>query len=97
MEIVPGKMAEYYEIVAKEAVPLYPKMGLKAVASWHNYTGNMNQTYALFAFNDLAEMQKSREAQRQNKDYQKVQVRLNAMRTNQIQTLLEPNAWSPMK
>ncbi len=95
--LVPGKMAEYGEIMVKETVPLYPKMGMKLVASWHGYTGNVNETYSLFVYNDLAEYQKVREAQSQNKDYQKVQVKLNAIRISQTQMILEPNAWSPMK
>jgi hypothetical protein len=95
--VVPGKMAEYGDIIAKEAAPLWLKMGMKNVGSWRAYTGNVNQTYTLFVFNDLADFQKSREAQSQNKDYQKVQVKLNAMRVNQTNTILEPNAWSPMK
>jgi hypothetical protein len=97
IEVVAGKMSEYQEIIAKEAVPLYPKMGMKLIASWHGYTGNMNKSYTLFAFDDLASLQKSREAQQQNKDYQKLQVRLNAFRVNMNQTILEPNSWSPMK
>jgi len=95
--LVPGKMAESQEIIAKEAVPLYPKMGMKLVASWHGYTGNMNESYTLFVFDDLAALQKSREAQQQNKDYQRVQTKLNALRVSMTQTILEPNAWSPMK
>lgn len=31
--LVPGKMAEYEEIMAKERVPLYLKLGMKVVAS----------------------------------------------------------------
>jgi len=97
MVIVPGKMAEYGEIIAKEAVPLYPEIGMKLVASWRGYTGNMNENYSLFVFNDLAAYQKAREAQQKNKDYQKVNAKLNTLRVSQISTILEPNAWSPMK
>jgi hypothetical protein len=97
MEVIPGKMAEYQEIITKEVVPLYTKMGMKEVGSWHSYTGNMNKSYALFVFDDLAALQKSREAQAQNKEYQKIQVRLNALRVSNVQTILEPNSWSPMK
>jgi len=78
-------------------VPLFPKMGMKLVASWHGYTGNMNETYTLFVYNDLADVQKAREAQRQNKDYQKVSAKLNALRISQTNTILEANPWSPMK
>jgi hypothetical protein len=96
-EIIPGKMAEYGDIVAKESVPLYPKLGMKQVAAWHAYTGNVNNTYALFAFNDLADFQKSREAQQKNKEYQRVQAKLNLIRVSSTYTILEPNSWSPMK
>jgi hypothetical protein len=95
--LTPGKMAEYGEIVAKEAVPLYAKLGMKLVASWHGYTGNMNESYTLFAYNDLAEYQKVVAARQKNADFQKVQAKLNALRVTQVSTLLEPNAWSPMK
>jgi hypothetical protein len=90
-------MAEYGEIVSKESVPLYPKLGMKQVAAWHAYTGNVNMTYALFAFNDLADFQKSREMQQQSKEYQRVQAKLNSLRLSSTYTILEPNAWSPMK
>jgi hypothetical protein len=90
-------MAEAAEIASKELVPLYPKMGMKLVASWHGYTGNMNEMYTLFVFNDLADFQKARVAQSKDKDYQKVAAKLNALRVSQTNTILEPNAWSPMK
>jgi hypothetical protein len=95
--IIPGKMAEYYEIVTKELNPLYSKLGMKLAGSFHPYTGNMNEIYALYAFNDLADYQKVREAQRQSKEMQIVSAKLNALRTSQISTILEPNPWSPMK
>lgn len=95
--VIPGKMAEYGEIASKELMPLYPKLGMKLVASWHAYTGNINENYSLYVFDDLAAYQKTREAQRQSNDYQKVSAKLNALRISQTRTILEPNAWSPMK
>jgi len=70
---------------------------MKLVASWHGYTGNVNEVYLLFVYNDLAEFQKMREAQRKDADYQRNGVKVNALITRQTRTLLEPNAWSPMK
>jgi hypothetical protein len=96
-EITPGKIAEFQDIVARELVPLYPKVGMKLVASWHSYTGNVNEAIALYAFNDMAEFQKSMEMQRQNSDYQRVSAKMNTLRVSQARTILEPNAWSPMK
>jgi hypothetical protein len=95
--IAPGKMGEYTEICDKELAPLFPKIGQKLVASWRGYTGNVNEFYTLFAFNDLANFQKAREAQDKSAEYQKVSAKLNALRISLTSTILEPNAWSPMK
>jgi hypothetical protein len=51
----------------------------------------------MYAFDDLAAFQKAREAQQKNKDYQIVAAKLSALRVSQTLTVLEPNAWSPMK
>jgi hypothetical protein len=95
--LVPGKMAEYWDIAQKELHPLYPKLGMKSVGSFHAYTGNMNQTYTLYVFNDLAAVQQVREAQRQSEEYRNVSAKMNALRISMTTTLLEPNPWSPMK
>lgn len=96
-DIAPGKMAEWEEIFTKESMPIFTKLGMKLVGSWHGYTGNVNEMYLLFVYNDLSEFQKMREAQRKNADYQRVSAKLSAFVTRQTRTLLEPNAWSPMK
>jgi hypothetical protein len=70
---------------------------MKLVGSWQAYTGNLNQRHNLFAFDDLAVLQKAREAGQKNNDFQRVGAKLNALRVSQTVTLLEPNAWSPMK
>ncbi len=96
-ELVPGKMAEWLEIAAKEMVPIYARLGIKSVASWHGYTGNMNEMYSLYVFDDLADLQKSEVQRRQDKDARRIAAKLNALRVSQTRTILEPNAWSPMK
>ena len=96
-EVVPGKMAERTEIAGKEMVPLFPKLGMKQVASWHSITGNVNETYSLYEYKDLAEYQKVLEARNKNKAYQAASAKLNAVQVKQTTTILEPNAWSPMK
>jgi hypothetical protein len=95
--IIPGKTSEFHEIVSKELEPLYPKLGMKLVGSWHAYTGNMNEHWGLYVYDDLAAYQKVRETQRKSKAYQNVAAKLNALRISQTSTILEPNAWSPMK
>jgi hypothetical protein len=94
--VIPGKMAEYSEMV-KELPPVYARNGMKMVGSWHGYTGNINEIYNLYVFNDLAELQKVRAAMQADKDYQRISARLNALRNRSSYVILEPNAWSPMK
>ena len=95
--LIPGKMAEYSDIFSKEWVPFYPKIGMKMAGSFHAYTGNMNETYTLYAFDDLAAHQKVRALAPKDKDWQKIQAKLVALQTSQTTILLEPNPWSPMK
>ena len=94
---MPGKMSEYAEIVTKEALPNYSRIGLKLVASWHGFTGNPNAIYALFVFNDLAEFEKVSKAARQDKGYMAAQAKIAPILIGQTRQLLEANAWSPMK
>jgi hypothetical protein len=96
-EVLPGKLGEYSEIVTKEALPTYPRIGLNLVASFHGYTGNMNMIYALFSFKDLVEFQKATQAGRQDKAFTAAQVKIAAIAAGQNRVFLEPNAWSPMK
>ena len=96
-DIVPGKMAEYEEIVTKEMVPLFAKIGMKLAGAWHGYSGNVNEVYSLYVYNDMAEFQKVETARQKDKDYQRVSAKSNALRTRQSRTILEPYAWSPMK
>lgn len=97
MDIVSGKMPEYGEIVTKELVPLYGKLGMKLVASWHGYTGNVNANYSLYVYNDLTDYQKVIALRQKDPDYKRASAKLNALRTSRMTTILEPNAWSPMK
>ena len=95
--LIPGKMAEYYDLATKELIPLYPKIGMKAVGSFRPLTGNMNETYALYVYDDLAAFQKITVARMKDRDFQNVSAKMSALRVSQSSTLLEPNAWSPMK
>jgi hypothetical protein len=94
---VPGKMAESNEIVAKELMPIYSKLGIQYLASFHSYTGNMNENIALVAYEDLASLQKTREALSKSAAYKQVNNRLNALQVSTTSILIEPNPWSPMK
>jgi hypothetical protein len=96
-EIVPGKIAEYNDIVAKELMPLMLKLGIKLVGAWHGYTGDVNKIYSLYVFKDLAEYQKIVTTREKDADFLRVSAKLTALRTRMNYTFLEPNDWSPTK
>jgi hypothetical protein len=96
-DIVPGKMAQYDEIVAKEMVPLMAKFGIKLVGAWHCYTGNMNKIHSLYVFDNLAAYQKIATTRDKDPEFQKVSAKLSALRTGINYTFLDPASWSPMK
>jgi hypothetical protein len=88
--IASGKMAEWQKISEAELVPLFPKLGMKLVGSWHAYSGDVNSTYTLFSWDNMAAMEKAREANQKNKAYQRVSAELDNIRSNQFRILLDP-------
>jgi hypothetical protein len=86
-EIIPGKMAEYNEL-AKEMAVVIDSLGMKRVLSAMPYTGNMNQLYTVFAYDDLAQMQKMNEISAKDKDVQRLTPLMSAFRVIQTRTLL---------
>lgn len=95
--LISEKMTDWGEIFVKELTPLFPELGLKLAASFHACTGNMNEGYHFWIYEDLTSYMKAREIQGTNTDWQRVNHKLNALRITQTQTILEPNPWSPMK
>jgi hypothetical protein len=95
--LMPGKIADWNEIVSKEFMPLSDKHSFKLAGDFHGYTGNMNEHYWIWAYEDLTSMKKMLEDFRKDINVQKVMVKLAALAVSQTFTLLEPNPWSPMK
>lgn len=96
-DIISGKMAEYDKIVNSEMMPLMKKHGMNLIAAWSGHSGNLNTVYALYAYKDMAESEKVRESLQKDPEYAKVSVKLNALRTRQVRSYLDPRPWSPMK
>jgi hypothetical protein len=96
-DIVPGKIAEYDEIVTKEMLPLMKKHGINLIAAWSGHSGNMNTIYAVYAYKDMTEAEKVQSAMYGDPAYIKTNVKLNALRTRQVRTYFDPRPWSPMK
>jgi hypothetical protein len=96
--IVPGKMNEYLDIVSKEIMPMYAKLGIKMIGSWRtSMGGNSNEVVILFQYDNMAQMEKQTAARNADKDYQKILPRYQAVTTGTSTRLLQPNPYSTLK
>jgi hypothetical protein len=95
--LVPGKMAEYQALVSKEVLPIWAKLGIKLVGSWHTTVGNTFETVALFAYDDMAQMQKQTAARNKDKDYIAVSQKAASIMLSSVTRIMEPHPWSAMK
>lgn len=87
-EVMPGKMAEYQKIM-QEMAPINDRYGQKRILAAQSYTGNVNELYHIFAFDNLDEMQKMNEKTGKDKELQRLQALCSAMRVKQTRTILE--------
>ncbi len=97
LEVTPGKMAQYEQLVTKQLLPFYSRVGIKLIGSWRSMTGNPNEIYALFAYDDLAAFQRIQQTARQDKEYVSASVTMNSLLVGMKRQFIEPNTWSPMK
>jgi hypothetical protein len=96
--VVPGKMNEYLDIVSKELMPVYAKLGMKMIGSWRIIAGNNNnEVVVLFQFDSLAQMDKQFAARTADKDFQKLFPRYQAVTTGSVGRILQPNSYSTLK
>ena len=96
--VVHGKMNEYTEFVGKELMPIYQRLGIKMVGSWRtSMGGHTDESVVLFAWENLAQMEKLTTARANDKDWQKVYPRYQALTTGNTTRLLQPNAYSTLK
>jgi hypothetical protein len=95
--IVNRKMNEYTDIVAKELIPVYDRLGIKMIGSWRTYIGNSNDVVVLFQYDNLTQMEKQMDARNKDRDFQKLLPRYQAVTTGNISRILQPNAYSTLK
>jgi hypothetical protein len=96
--VVHGKMNEYTDFVAKEFVPIYQRLGIKMIGSWRSGTGGDNdECLVLFAWENLAQMEKLMAARAADKEWIKVYPTYQALTIRNSTRILLPNAYSTIK
>lgn len=97
-QIFPGKFEEYMDVWSKEILPRYEKAGRKLVAHWQTYIGeDVSEIVAIWGFSDLAQMQKSREAMRGDKEFVAASRKIMPFVAHESRKILEPTSFSPLR
>jgi hypothetical protein len=96
-KLFPGKMAQYKEVETKELIPIFNKYGMKLIGHWNTAIGDAYETVNLYAFNEMDQWQKFREAQTTDPEVRKMSADLGALTVSSNSRLLEPSEWSPLK
>jgi hypothetical protein len=91
-------MNEYTEFVAKEFMPIYQRLGIKMIGSWRtSFGGDNDECLVLFAWENMAQMEKLIAVRAADKEWQRVLPRYQALTTGGSTRLLQPNAYSTLK
>ena len=98
VSVVHGKMSEYTAYVAKNLVPIYQRLGIKFIGSWRtSFGGNTDECVILFAWENMAQMEKLMAARDADKEWQKVLPGYQALTTGNTGRILVPNPYSTIK
>jgi hypothetical protein len=97
LRVVPGKMDEFMEVFSNEYLPASEKLGRKLAAQWRTFIGTLDEVVDLWAYDDLAHMQRFQEARQKDEEMAKAGKRLRALIAYETTKLLIPTPYSAMK
>jgi len=97
IEVVPGKMNEFMEVLSKEYLPASEKLGRKLAAQWQTLVGTLDEVVDLWAYDDLAHMQRFQEARQKDEEILKAGERLRSLIAHETTKLLMPTPYSAIK
>ena len=97
IKVAPGKMNEFMEVLSKEYVPASQKLGRKLVGQWRTLVGTLGEVINLWAFDDLAHMQRFQEAQQKDEEILKIGKRLVPLIAHETTKLLVPTPYSALR
>jgi hypothetical protein len=94
--VLPGKMDEFLDSMAKEVVPMEEKRGMKLAGCyrWYGACGRLNEVTSLWAVKDLDHWGKIREKRRKDPAFQKWVEKSVAWRTESSYKFWVPVYWS---
>jgi len=97
LRVVPGKMNELMEVFEKEYLPASNELGRKLVAQWTTTIGTLDEVVDLWAYENLAHMQRFNEARAKSPAFAKASEHLRALIAYEEVRLMVPTPLSEMK
>jgi hypothetical protein len=94
IKVAPGKMNEFMEVFSKEYVSASEKLGRKLTAQWRTIVGTLDEFVDLWAYDDLAHMQRFQEARKKDEEIIKAGERLRSLIAYETIRLLAPTPYS---
>ena len=97
IQVATGRMNEFMEVFAKEYLPASEKLGRKLVAQWRTSIGTLDEVVDLWAYDDLAHMQRFQEARQDSEEMVRAGNKLRSLIAHETTRLLAPTPYSPFK
>jgi hypothetical protein len=83
--------------IEKEIFPLLNKYGQKLEGAWNTTVGTYDEVTHLYAFENLTEFTKVRQALSLDPEVQECRQKIAAVSGSEISKLIEPLAYSPLR
>jgi len=102
-EALPGKMAVLDELMAKLAVPIFERLGMRLVGAWQPSVGDWNNVLMyLLAFESMDERERKWQAFFDDAEWQQGRAEYakragGPLVAREHHTFLKPTAYSPLK
>ena len=94
---VPGKTQEFHDFWSRTSLPMWEKYGAKHIGSWDTFIGDYWEVVRLFAFDDLAHLERYERFLAQDKEGQELVKELASYIVSISRKILRPAAYSPLQ
>ena len=95
LKVAPGKQREFNDLLKNDVVPLMERHGAKLVTAWGNLTGAQDVVTDLWAYEDLAQMQRVQESWAGDPAMREIFKKLQTLSPWETTKLLTPLRYHP--
>lgn len=94
--VVPGKVGEFQALFEKEALPAISNYS-RLIGWWSTDGAELNEMIHLWAYDDIAQRERMREAQGLDPQVQAFRLKVQPILVSQQNKILTPASFSPLR